>query len=69
MFHIIGSKAQIAAITEDCAEKILLALREDSATGPHGLPTKIIEECAAALAGPFVILARIIIREGRWPEL
>ena len=59
----------IAEITEDRAEKVLLNLRSDSATGPDQLPTRIIKECAKELANPFCMFAKLILIEARWPEL
>ena len=59
----------IAEIIEDRAEKVLLNLRSDSATGPDQLPTRIIKECAKELAKPFCMLAKLILIEARWPEL
>jgi hypothetical protein len=55
-------------ITEELAEKVLSDLRSDSATGPDELPSRILKECAKALARPLCMLARIIISQGRWPE-
>ena len=63
------AQVEIAAVTEDRAEKVLLDLRSDSATGPDQLPSRIIKECAKQLAKPFCMLAKLILVEGRWPEL
>ena len=63
------AQVEIAAVTEDRAEKVLLDLRSDSATGPDQLPSRIIKECAKQLAKPFCMLAKLILVEGRWSEL
>jgi len=59
----------LAEVTEEKAERFLKDLREDSATGPDGLPTRILKECAKQLAVPFCKLAKIILTQGRWPDL
>ena len=50
------------------ARDIMKALREDSATGPDAVPTRIIKRCADALALPVYLLAMAILRSRRWPE-
>ena len=54
--------------TEEVAAKILRGLQEDSATGPDMLPTRMLRECADVLAGPFRILALLILEQGSWPQ-
>ena len=49
------------------ARKILADLVEKSGTGPDLLPSLILKRCAAALAIPFVKLARRIINTGILP--
>ena len=44
-------------------------LREDSVTGPDRVPTRIIKQCAGALATPVYLLALAILTSGRWPDL
>ena len=56
-------------ITIDAACKVMQALREDSATGPDLVPTRIIKKCAAALAIPVYLLAMTILKSGHWPDL
>ena len=53
---------------EQQAAKVLRGLKEDSATGPDLLPTKILRECADVLAKPFRTLALLILQQGVWPE-
>jgi hypothetical protein len=55
-------------VTEEQSEKVLHNLRNDSATGPDGLPTRILKECAKVLAKPFRIVAKLILAQSRWPE-
>ena len=56
-------------VTEQAVEKELEQLDENSGTGPDLLPTKILRECAAALAKPVRILFLIILSTGAWPDL
>ena len=53
---------------EDKAAKILRGMKEDSATGPDMLPTKILRECADVLAKPFRMMALLILHQGVWPQ-
>ena len=46
----------------------LRSLRPDSATGPDGIPARILRECAVALAVPVAKLTRRIITLGIWPR-
>ena len=48
--------------------RILKGIREDSATGPDGLPGRILKRCHTALAIPITKLARRMLHEGVWPE-
>ena len=50
------------------AESILKKLKEESATGPDGVPARVLRRCAGVLAKPFWALARKILAERRWPE-
>ena len=56
-------------LTPLAARDIMKSLREDSATGPDLVPTRIIKHCADSLAIPVYLLAMTILRTGRWPEL
>ncbi len=47
--------------------KILKDLDETSGTGPDALPAIILRRCAGQLALPITLLARLSLREGRWP--
>ena len=49
--------------------KSLSSLRDDSGTGPDKLPARILKKCAAVLAVAVALLARIILRDGVWPNL
>ena len=51
------------------ALEVLTKLREESATGPDLLPTRLLHRCAAELAEPLHRLAERILETGRWPEL
>ena len=50
------------------AKFMLASLRADSGTGPDILPARVLKACAAELALPVVLLGRLILRCGRWPE-
>jgi hypothetical protein len=58
-----------ALLHPDAARGIMEDLREDSATGPDRVPTRIIKRCAKALALPVYFLAVCILRRGHWPDL
>ena len=47
---------------------MLSNLREESATGPDGVPTRVLRNCAAELAKPFWLLAKTVLAERRWPQ-
>jgi hypothetical protein len=53
---------------EKDAETILHNLREDSGTGPDGLPARILKNCAVALARPVLLLSMCILTSGVWPQ-
>ena len=48
--------------------KILRDLDETSATGPDGLPAIALRRCAAELALPIALLARLCLNSGCWPS-
>ena len=54
---------------EEVAKKTLENLKEASATGPDGLPTRVLKFCAEELAKPFLLLAQRVLDTGRWPTL
>ena len=47
---------------------LLKNLKEDSATGPDLLPTKLLKACAEELAEPVATLVQRILLEGEWPD-
>ena len=53
----------------DCPSAILTLtiLREESATGPDELPTRILKRCGAALARPIHMLIMLMLQHGIWP--
>ena len=53
---------------EEAVAKIVQGLKEDSATGPDMLPTKMLRECADALAKPIRILALLILQQEILPK-
>ena len=50
------------------AKKVLKQIDVSKATGPDGLPGRILRECASVLATPVATLARRLLREGVWPD-
>ena len=56
-------------VTDEAAKLALMDLRSDKSTGPDALPARILKECANVLAYPFRTLARLIMLQGRWPEI
>ena len=54
-------------INEDLAFNVLSNLRADSATGPDGLPARILKNMAKALAYPLAMVASMIVDQGHWP--
>jgi hypothetical protein len=49
-------------------KEILKDLDEASGTGPDRLPARVLKRCHAELALPVTLLARLLLREGRWPQ-
>ena len=67
LHHRRAEKADIV-ISEDLALSVLGGLRTDSATGPDGLPTRILKWAASSLARPLTLLTRKILEQGKWPD-
>ena len=55
-------------VTDEMAGKALSNLRVSSATGPDGLPTRILQCMAGVLAEPVALLAQMILDQGCWPD-
>ena len=49
-------------------KKLLLALREDQATGPDGFAAVFLKKLAEVISGPLAILTRRIFKEAIWPS-
>ena len=47
-------------------ERCLRKLKSDSATGPDGIATIVLKQCASALARPLALLIRNKLRDGIW---
>ena len=60
-------------MTEFCLVRVcwtrqdLKELKEDTATGPDSIPSRILKRCATTLALPLTKLVRLLLRLGRWP--
>ncbi len=48
--------------------KILRKLKLDKASGPDGMPVRILHECCKELAPAIAVLARFLLRARQWPE-
>ena len=66
--HALQCMAGFLPIRRRLAFKLLRSLREDSATGPDMLPTRILKYCAKSLALPISIIMRLILLATSWPE-
>ena len=51
------------------AKDTLEKLKENSATGPDLIPTRVLKRFAAALSKPLYKLAKRLLETGRWPEV
>lgn len=49
-------------------KRVLNNLKLDSATGPDGLATRVLKNCADALSYPLARIIRAILSNGRWPQ-
>ena len=49
-------------------ERLLRQLKEDTATGPDLLPSKVLKKCAETLALPISLIARLCIENCYWPK-
>jgi hypothetical protein len=49
--------------------RLLLKLGDNSATGPDGIPSQILKQCARELARPITKVVRLILAVGKWPKL
>lgn len=56
-----------AEVSPEMALEVLSKLRPDSATGPDGLPARILKNMAAELAAPVAMITSKILEEGKWP--
>ena len=63
-----GEAFEVLPLTQEDAAAVLDKLREDSATGPDMLPTRILRRMSKVLALPLLLLAQTILAAGRWPE-
>lgn len=59
----------VLGVIEEPMKKELAELREDSATGPDGLPTRVLKKCSKALARPVRRLVTLLLGMGVWPSL
>ena len=67
--HVGQEQRGLKQLHEKDAETALHNLREDSGTGPDGLPARNLKNCAAALARPVLLLSLCILTSGVWPHL
>ena len=64
-----GPEEVWALATEEQAAQVLKALKDDSATGPDRVPTRLLKVCAEELARPFSLLAKRVWETGHWPSV
>ena len=61
-------QVELEGLSVENVEQVLASLREDSATGPDQLPTRVLKKCAHILAKPVCHwLAQRILDSGQWP--
>ena len=60
-------QGELDRLSVEHVERVLASLREDSATGPDQLPTRVLKKCAHILAQPVCHLAQRILDSGQWP--
>ena len=48
-------------------QRRLKKLKEDSATGPDAVASRVLKKCSGSLARPLAVIIRRMLREGRWP--
>ena len=56
-----------AEVSPEMAAEVLSKIRPDSATGPDGLPARILKNMATELAAPVAMITSKILQEGKWP--
>ena len=61
--------AHFAVLRSRWAKKFLKQINPNEATGPDGIPRRLLKECATELAAIIVRIARRCISEGAWPRL
>ena len=61
-----GTDSFLPVRTQD-VKKAFAKLKADSATGPDGIAVVFLKRRASALARPFAMLIRIVLRHGVWP--
>ena len=48
-------------------ERQLKKIKEDSATGPDDVASRVLKRCCRSLARPLALVIRMMLRDGRWP--
>ena len=66
--RVLASASGWVPIRAHAAKAALKALKEDSSTGPDGLPARVLNQCHRELARPVAMLSRIILNDGVWPS-
>ena len=49
-------------------QRQLNKLKEDSATGPDEIASRVLKKCSGSLARPLALVIRRMLAEGRWPS-
>ena len=64
----LGPDVFLPIRTKD-VRRVLQKLKEDSATGPDGVATRVLKNCADGLALPLAIILRQMLACGCWPTV
>ena len=64
----LGPDVFLPIRTKD-VRRVLQKLKEDSATGPDGVATRVLKNCADGLALPLAIILRQMLACGCWPNV
>ncbi len=65
---LFGTDTFLPIRTKD-VRRILCKLKVDSATGPDGIATRVLKNCADGLALPMAMVLRQVLVSGRWPSV
>ena len=67
-FELPGGGGQFFQIRLRHVQRVLMKLNVAKATGPDGLPARILREVARSIAWPVAVLCRRMLAQAVWPE-